>query len=76
MREGWEYARTASGPYHARQGFTDYARRRRYLKKLVPAEGVERIAPIFKFEYGMVKIRVWKFVFYLFHEVQGQKPVS
>ena len=35
MREGWEYAPLGSSSFHITEGRLDFARRRRYVRKLV-----------------------------------------
>lgn len=53
LREGWEYARLAHLTYHISKHTLDFARRRRYLRKLV---GDPRKTPIFHFKNKKEKV--------------------
>ena len=57
MEEAWEYARLAHLTYHITEHRLDFARRRRWLRKLV-ATDLSKPA-IFRFKGKKEKVRVY-----------------
>ena len=56
LEEGWEYARLANLTYHITEHRLDFARRRRWLRKLVATDLAK--PPIFRFEGKKEKVCV------------------
>ena len=56
MEEGWEYARLPHLTYHISEHRLDFARRRRWIRKLVAIDAGK--APIFRFKGKKEKVCV------------------